>query len=111
VKYSGESRWIGIHAFVTIPKSEEARKIRITFKIAVWAWRLEMPHIFEPFYRGAAVTAAQIHGTVFDCLSRRAIAEAMGGTLSVVVSWRLGYIHPALANRRKQESEMASVTS
>jgi len=64
--------------------------------------RLEMPHIFEPFYRGAAVTAAQIHGTGLGLSLAKSIAEAMGGTLSVVSEtggWE--YIHPPLANRRE----------
>src|SRR5207249_10770102 len=52
--------------------------------------RLEMPHIFEPFYRGAAVMAAQIHGTGLGLSLAKSIAEAMGGTLSVVSELAVG---------------------
>ncbi len=113
VKYSGESRWIGIHAFVHDSEERSSKEIRITVQDrGMGIDRLEMLHIFEPFYRGAAVTAAQIHGTGLGLSLAKSIAEAMGGTLSVVSELAVGSIFTLhLPIVEKQESEMASVTS
>ena len=43
----------------------------------------ELPHIFEPFYRSAAVTAAQIHGTGLGLALATRMAQAMGATITV----------------------------
>jgi signal transduction histidine kinase len=42
----------------------------------------DLPHIFEPFYRGKAARAAQIHGAGLGLSLARDIAEAMGGRLT-----------------------------
>jgi len=41
----------------------------------------DLPHIFEPFYRGKSAQAAQIHGTGLGLSLARDIAEGMGGHL------------------------------
>jgi len=41
----------------------------------------EMPHIFEPFYRGRSARASQIHGTGIGLALARQMVTAMGGTL------------------------------
>jgi signal transduction histidine kinase len=43
----------------------------------------DLAHIFEPFYRSAAVRAAQIHGTGLGLPLAKSIVEAMGGRLTV----------------------------
>ncbi|MGH9470050.1 MAG: ATP-binding protein, partial [Terriglobia bacterium] len=43
----------------------------------------DVPHIFEPFYRGRSKDAEQIHGTGLGLSLAREIAEAMGGRLTV----------------------------
>ena len=113
VKYSGESRWVGIRAFVHDSEERSGKEIRITVQDrGMGIDRLEMAHIFEPFYRGAAVTAAQIHGTGLGLSLAKSIAEAMGGTLSVVSELAVGSIFTLhLPIVEKQKSEMASVTS
>ncbi len=56
--------------------------------------------------------AAQIHGTGLGLSLAKSIAEAMGGTLSVVSELAVGSIFTLhLPIVEKQESEMASVTS
>jgi signal transduction histidine kinase len=43
----------------------------------------DLPHIFEPFYRGREVVAAQIHGNGLGLSLVRQIVEAHGGRVSV----------------------------
>ncbi|PYU48196.1 MAG: hypothetical protein DMG53_07115 [Acidobacteria bacterium] len=113
VKYSGESRWIGIRAFLHDSGEQSGKEISISVEDrGMGIDRLEMPHIFEPFYRGAAVSAAQIHGTGLGLSLAKNIAEAMGGTLSVVSELAVGSVFTLrLPMVEKQELEMASVNS
>jgi signal transduction histidine kinase len=85
VKYSGESRWIGIRAFVEKSVDSNNREVRIAVEDrGIGINPSEIDRIFEPFYRSAAATAAQIHGTGLGLSLAKNIAEAMGGRLSVV---------------------------
>ena len=43
----------------------------------------EIPHIFEPFYRGNAARASQARGTGLGLSLAKEAAEAMGGKLTV----------------------------
>ena len=80
IKYSGNSRWITISASITNGQNE----ITISVKDSgIGIASSELKRIFEPFYRSPAVCAAQIHGTGLGLALSKAIAEAMGGTLSV----------------------------
>jgi two-component system sensor histidine kinase BaeS len=42
----------------------------------------ELPHIFEPFYRGADAVAQQIHGNGLGLSLVRRIVEAHGGRVT-----------------------------
>jgi signal transduction histidine kinase len=85
VKYSGESRWMCIRAHLAESQDGTSREIQIMVQDhGIGIDRSEMPHIFEPFYRSAAVVAAQIHGAGLGLSLAKNIAEAMGGKLSVV---------------------------
>jgi len=42
-----------------------------------------LPHIFEPFYRGREVVAAQVHGNGLGLSLVKNIVEAHGGTIAV----------------------------
>jgi signal transduction histidine kinase len=44
---------------------------------------VDLPHIFEPFYRGREVIAAQIHGNGLGLSLVKQIVEAHGGRVSV----------------------------
>jgi signal transduction histidine kinase len=78
LKYGGETRWARVRAGTTgggsrVQISVEDRGEGID--------PADLPHIFEPFYRGKAAQAAQIHGAGLGLSLARDIAEGMGGKL------------------------------
>lgn len=84
VKYSGESRWIGIRASLNDSEFRGRRELRIAVQDrGIGIARSELPHIFDPFYRSPAVVAEQIHGTGLGLSLCKSLAEAMGGSLTV----------------------------
>jgi signal transduction histidine kinase len=93
VKYSGRSRWIGVKAFVSDSEGHKGKKVCIAVQDrGIGIHSSELPHIFEPFYRSASVTAEQIHGTGLGLSLSKTIAEAMGGDLSVVSELEVGSV-------------------
>ncbi len=83
IKYSGNSRWIRIHAYVTAdPKGKSEVQISVEDR-GIGIEEAELRHVFEPFYRASAATAAQIHGTGLGLPLSRSIAEDMGGQLTL----------------------------
>jgi signal transduction histidine kinase len=81
VKYGGRDHWVGIraqhvrdrrHGEVRITVSDHGNGIDAA----------ELPHIFEPFYRGADAMAQQIHGNGLGLSLGRRIIEAHGGKVS-----------------------------
>jgi len=82
VKYGGESRWMAVRASWANGDGRDEIQIAVSDKGAGIAPE-DLEHIFEPFYRGASVTAAQIHGTGLGLPLARSIAEAMNGRLTV----------------------------
>ncbi|HEV2988788.1 MAG TPA: HAMP domain-containing sensor histidine kinase [Candidatus Angelobacter sp.] len=82
VKYCGPHRWIGIRA--CLGKGDRGQEIQISIEdkgLGIEA--SELPHIFEPFYRSPAVTAAQIHGTGLGLALAKSMAQAMGARITV----------------------------
>ena len=78
VKYGGPDHWVGVraehvrdrrHGEVRITVSDHGKGIDAA----------ELPHIFEPFYRGADAVAQQIHGNGLGLSLVRRIVEAHGG--------------------------------
>ena len=89
VKYSGESRQLSLS--VEVVKSKQADEIQL--KVADQGLGIapsELPHIFEPFYRGKEVAAAQIHGNGLGLSLVKHIVEAHGGRISVESRWKQG---------------------
>ena len=82
VKYGGESRWMAVRGSRANGDGRDEIQIAVSDKGAGIAPE-DLEHIFEPFYRGASVTAAQIHGTGLGLPLARSIAEAMNGRLTV----------------------------
>ena len=81
-KYGGRDRWVGIRA----------QHVRGRRRAEVWITvsdhgpgipAAELPHIFEPFYRGAEALEKQIHGNGLGLSLVRRIVTAHGGRVSV----------------------------
>jgi len=92
VKYSGRNRWIGVTAdlYESGPARREVRISVTDHGVGIDA--SELRRIFEPFYRGPRVLAAQIHGTGLGLSVARHIAEAMGGSVSVTSEVNVGSV-------------------
>ncbi|PYU20338.1 MAG: hypothetical protein DMG30_21465 [Acidobacteria bacterium] len=90
VKYSASNRWIGISA--SVHKAERHRKeVRISVQDhGSGISSLDLPHIFEPFYRSPKVVDAQIHGTGLGLTVAKRLAEGMRGRLSVTSEMDVG---------------------
>jgi signal transduction histidine kinase len=93
LKYSGESRWIGIRAFVGNSELHGLEEVCITVQDhGIGIDRSELQRIFEPFYRSQAVKADQIHGTGLGLSLSKSIAEAMGGRLTATSELGVGSV-------------------
>jgi signal transduction histidine kinase len=82
MKYSGESRWIALRARTVM--SGEAPELRIIIEDhGLGIAPDDASQIFEPFYRGREVMAAQIHGNGLGLSLVKRIIEAHDGRVSV----------------------------
>jgi signal transduction histidine kinase len=78
VKYGGADRWVGIRA------EHSASDVRIIISDhGPGIPAEELPHIFDPFYRGADAVARQIHGNGLGLSLVRRIVVAHGGRVNV----------------------------
>jgi signal transduction histidine kinase len=91
VKYGGSHRRITIRAFTGLRDVDHAEEMRISVEDhGIGIDGSELIQIFEPFYRSPAVTAAQIHGTGLGLPLAKSMAEAMGGSITVVSKLGVG---------------------
>src|SRR5262249_22326439 len=75
IKYGGSERWIGIRAHTQA--NEQTRRVQMTIEDrGIGISQTDLPHIFEPFYRGPEVRAAQIHGSGLGLSLVKNIIEA-----------------------------------
>ncbi len=82
LKYGAGGRWMGIRA--QPGSGPDAGEVLITVQDRGQGIEPdEIPHIFEPFYRGNAARASQAHGTGLGLSLAKEAAEAMGGRLTV----------------------------
>ena len=82
LKYGSGGRWMAIRA--QPGSGPEAGEVLITVQDRGQGIEPgEIPHIFEPFYRGNAARASQTHGTGLGLSLAKEAAEAMGGRLTV----------------------------
>lgn len=82
LKYGGEQRWLGLSARAVKHVSGEELELAVTDR-GLGISEGELPHIFDPFYRGKDVTAAQIHGNGLGLSLVKHIVEAHGGRITV----------------------------
>jgi signal transduction histidine kinase len=84
IKYSRDERRIGIRARVVDAANGQPQVEISVSDSGIGIAADDLPHIFEPFYRSAAVRRAQIHGTGLGLALAKQVAESMGGALTVV---------------------------
>jgi signal transduction histidine kinase len=82
MKYSGDSRWIGLSVEKVKSERGEIIQVKVTDR-GLGIAASELPHIFEPFYRGKEVIASQIHGNGLGLSLVKHIAESHQGRISV----------------------------
>jgi signal transduction histidine kinase len=81
VKYGGADRWVGVRA-----EHVTGRRPEICITVSDHGAGIppaDLPHIFEPFYRGSDVVAGQVHGNGLGLSLVRRIAIAHGGRVAV----------------------------
>ena len=82
LKYGKPGCWIGIHVFAS--SAGRSREVCVSVSDrGIGIASSDLRHLFQPFYRSPAVTAAQIRGTGLGLAIARNIAEGMGGTITV----------------------------
>ena len=82
VKYGGDAHWIGVRAKVNTTNDSPRVEVTVADK-GVGIPESDLPHIFEPFYRGREVIAAQVHGNGLGLSLVKNIIDAHGGTIKV----------------------------
>lgn len=82
IKYDGQNRWARISAQTSTGKTGYEVQITIEDR-GLGIDSADIPHIFEPFYRGHEAIAAQIEGSGVGLSLVKQIIEAHGGRTSV----------------------------
>ena len=81
-KYSGSDRRVRVEAHAE--PGRQARNVQILIRdVGKGIAPVDLPHIFEPFYRGREVVGSQIHGSGLGLSLAKNIMEAHGGTITV----------------------------
>jgi signal transduction histidine kinase len=82
VKYGGKDRWVGVRAEHI--RHHRRSEVHITVKDhGPGIPAHELPHIFDPFYRGTEALAQQIHGNGLGLSLVKRIVAAHGGQVTV----------------------------
>ena len=82
VKYGGRDRWVGIRAQHVRERRRSEVRITVTDH-GPGIPQSDLPHIFEPFYRGSDAIERQIHGHGLGLSLVRRIVMAHGGKVTV----------------------------
>jgi two-component system sensor histidine kinase SenX3 len=81
-KYAADGRWIGIRITRTPGGTHDEVRLAVSDR-GQGIDAQDLPHLFEPFYRGREVAARQIHGNGLGLSLVARIAEAHGGRVTV----------------------------
>ena len=82
VKYGGVDRWVGVQ----VEHLRDGRRSEVRITVSDHGPGIpaaDLPHIFEPFYRGSDAIERQIHGHGLGLSLVRRIVVAHGGQVSV----------------------------
>lgn len=79
LKYGGEGRWLGITA-----RSRDGEVDIAVADRGIGIDPAELAQVFDPFYRGEAAVASQIHGTGLGLSLARDLVQGMGGSIEAV---------------------------
>jgi signal transduction histidine kinase len=82
IKYGSEVGWVGVRAQLSTGMRGDEVQISVQDR-GLGIEPDDLPHIFEPFYRGRDVIAAQIKGSGLGLSLVKHIVETMGGRLAV----------------------------
>lgn len=81
LKYGGSARWIGVRARVaTGPRCEEV--VVAVSDRGIGVRRKDLPHLYEPFFRGSDAASAGISGSGLGLAVVRGVVEAHGGRVT-----------------------------
>jgi signal transduction histidine kinase len=109
VKYGGADRWVGVRAEHVTGRNPE---ICITVSDhGAGIPPADLPHIFEPFYRGSDAMAAQVHGNGLGLSLVRRIAIAHGGRVAVSSKPHAGTTFTLTLPAAPPQSRASAVTS
>ena len=81
VKYGGPDRWVGVRA-----EQISGRRAEVCITVSDHGTGIppaDLPHIFEPFYRGSDAVAGRVHGNGLGLSLVRRIVTAHGGRVAV----------------------------
>jgi signal transduction histidine kinase len=82
LKYGGSDKWLRVEAHLDRPSGGD--KVRVTVSDhGLGISSKDLPHIFEPFYRGAEAESLQIRGNGLGLSIVKGIVEAHGGKVRV----------------------------
>lgn len=81
VKYAAGGQWVGIHVSRQQTDSRDEVLVQVSDRGPGIA-PADLPHLFEPFYRGREVVDRQIHGNGLGLSLVARIAEAHRGSIS-----------------------------
>ena len=105
IKYGGDEKWVGIRA----KASKERRKREVLITIADKGPGIpadDLPHVFEPFYRGKKALAGRARGNGLGLALVRQIIEGHGGGITVKSAKGQGTIFSVRLPANSEPEEM-----